>query len=298
MSLSWSSCHSCFECSVPFCANISGRRRKSLGSCADTFRKVRLKSNFCESHVAGRIRRKLRRRRFQGHVGLEIHHSRSLMTSSLARLPTPRFPFCSSPLCLFSPTFFSCRLDSSKFRAVTLREGFWQRRVVMEDRLPLQVPCRENPGRAARRMAADDLRCCSAWLLPRVELCISRLCPTFLLLASACKVYADVISVLGSKNISEVHLIPFFFHPFLLLFFFSLPFFLSLFLVKSRYVARLRITVASAVALLNLKMNRQASPHKPVTGTPFRRPEWLSIVIPRGSPTTPCAVASSSGSRY
>lgn len=64
--------------------------------------------------------------------------------------------------CLFSPTFFSCRLDSSKFRAVTLREGFWQRRVVMEDRLPLQVPCCENPGRAARRIAAADLRCCSA----------------------------------------------------------------------------------------------------------------------------------------
>lgn len=69
---------------------------------------------------------------------------------------------CYFSLCLFSPTFFSCRLDSSKFRAVTLREGFWQRRVVMEDRLPLQVPCRENPGRAARRIAADDLRCCSA----------------------------------------------------------------------------------------------------------------------------------------
>lgn len=69
---------------------------------------------------------------------------------------------CYFSLCLFSPTFSSCWLDSSKFRAVTLREGFWQRRVVMEDRLPLQVPCCENPGRAARRIAADDLRCCSA----------------------------------------------------------------------------------------------------------------------------------------
>lgn len=57
--------------------------------------------------------------------------------------------------------------------------------------------------------------------------------PDLLLLASACKVYADVISVLGSKNISEVHLIPFFFSPFLF------SFFLSLFLVKSRYVVRL-----------------------------------------------------------
>lgn len=56
--------------------------------------------------------------------------------------------------------------------------------------------------------------------------------PDLLLLASACKVYADVISVLGSKNISEVHLIPFFFSL-------SFSLFLSLFLVKSRYVVRL-----------------------------------------------------------
>lgn len=55
--------------------------------------------------------------------------------------------------------------------------------------------------------------------------------PDLLLLASACKVYADVISVLGSENISEVHLIPFFSLSFSL--------FLSLFLVKSRYTVRL-----------------------------------------------------------
>lgn len=49
--------------------------------------------------------------------------------------------------------------------------------------------------------------------------------PDLPLLASACKVYADVISVLGSENISEVHLIPFFFP-------FSFPFFSVYFLLN------------------------------------------------------------------
>lgn len=55
--------------------------------------------------------------------------------------------FSSSP----SPFLLSCLFDSAKFRAVTLSEGFWQRSTVVEDWLPLHIPCCENPGRAALR---------------------------------------------------------------------------------------------------------------------------------------------------
>lgn len=126
-----------------------------------------------------------------------------------------------SSLCLFSPTFFSCRFDSSKFRAVTLREGFWQHCVVMEDRLPLADPLLREPWPRSLEIAADDLRCCSACCL--CALCCASLVSARPSLLRVLQVYADVISVLGSENISEVHLIPLFFP-------------LSLFLVKSRYV--------------------------------------------------------------
>lgn len=166
MSWSWLGSHYCFGCGVPFCTIIFGIFWHfwfiTAFSCRCLSQHLH-KSGLLRKEVAGRTRLMLRRR-FQG-------HKRTLPPNPYFKITNDKFTgeaahfalcLCYFSLCLFSPTFFSCRLDSSKFRAVTLREGFWQRRVVMEDRLPLQVPCRENPGRAARRIAADDLRCCSA----------------------------------------------------------------------------------------------------------------------------------------
>lgn len=143
----------------------------------------------------------------------------------------------------------------------------------MKDRLPLQVPCCENPGRAARRIAADDLRCCSAGCC-RASSCASLVSARP---SSARECLQSVRRCYFGVGVRE-HLWGSFDS------FFSLSFslFLSLFLVKSRYTIRQWITAAKAVILPNLKMNRQTSLHKPVTGAAFKRLEWLFIVIPHG----------------
>lgn len=129
-------------------------------------------------------------------------------------LPDQPFYILLLSLCLFSPSFLSCWFDSAKFRAVTLSEGFWQRSTVVEDRLPLQVPCCENPGHTASRSL--QMTCLVAEPVVHAHLCllccccprISHSCLT-LLCRESCKCTANVISVLG-ENISEIHLIPLF----------------------------------------------------------------------------------------
>lgn len=120
-------------------------------------------------------------------------------------LPDQPFYILLLSLCLFSPSFLSCWFDSAKFRAVTLSEGFWQRSTVVEDRLPLQVPCCENPGHTASRslqmtcLVAEPVVHAHLCLLCCCCPCISHFCLT-LLCRKSCKCTTDVISVLGEKT--------------------------------------------------------------------------------------------------
>lgn len=124
-------------------------------------------------------------------------HTDHLTVTTTSSLPDEPFYtyFLLLLLCLFSsspsPFLLSCLFDSAKFRAVTLSEGFWQRSTVMEDWLPLHIPCCENPGRTASRSL--QMTCAVAEPVVLVHscvlcccLCISHLLPD-LLCQKCCK---------------------------------------------------------------------------------------------------------------